>query len=191
MSRTHTAPAPSPDHAQARLLSVTGAPTQATFHTYTSGRNTIRIRNHTSRGPGTLLAGATASPAALHVTLRALERLCTVSAVAREQAVSALPSGALLSRLAELLSAAHAPTRTTASRLVAALSRSESRHWRRPEQRPPRRVWPSDSIVYYTGVAIEPWGPERLETGLGGCRSSDANPPVPRPILLVAMCRLA
>ena len=34
------------------------------------------------------------------------------------------------------------------------------------------RVPQERSIVYYTGVALEPWGPERLETGLGGSETA-------------------
>lgn len=112
------------------------------------------------------------SPPAVHAPLRALERLCAISATAREQADEAMPHGALLSRLAEELSGAHAPTRALASRLVATLSRSEARHWLPVEARRPKRTWPHDSIVYYTGVALEPWGPERLDTGLGGSETA-------------------
>ena len=119
-------------------------------------------------------------PASLHVPLRALERLCTVSARAREQAEGALPDGALLSCLADLLSMVGttaqtgppAQARTSASRIVAAFSRSEARHWQPASARPPARAWPPASVVYYTGVALEPWGPERLETGLGGSETA-------------------
>ena len=119
-------------------------------------------------------ASSPAEQAARHASLRALERLCRVSATAREQAAAAMPEAApLLSQLAALLqTSGHAPTRALASRTVASLSRSESRHWRPAAERPPPRAWPPSSLVYYTGVALEPWGPERLETGLGGSETA-------------------
>lgn len=85
---------------------------------------------------------AAAASAALSVSLRALERLCVASATAREEASAALPEGKLLSYLADQLGSAHPQTRASASRIVAALSRSEARHWLPPADRPPPRKWP-------------------------------------------------
>ena len=116
---------------------------------------------------------AAVPPAALPVYVRTLERMCSVSASAREQAAAALPEGELLSTIAQLLAShSHASTRACASKLVAAFSLSESRHWKPPMERLPPRQWPVDSIVYYTGVALEAWGPERLESGLGGSETA-------------------
>ena len=139
----------------------------------------------TGAGLDTVVAAGTAAALAVHidtldgassptlpVALRTLERLCVASAVAREEAADALPTGRLLTCLADHLSASNAQVRASASRVVGSLSRAESRHWKPALQRRPRRVWPRGSIVYYTGVALEPWGPEKLDTGLGGSETA-------------------
>ena len=115
------------------------------------------------------------------VSLKALERLCLISAVAREDATNALPDGELTQRLADLLTssseagaAAAAAIKAHASKLITAFSKSESRHWLPVSERREPIEWPDDSIVYYTGVALEPWGPERLNTGLGGSETAGA-----------------
>ena len=119
-------------------------------------------------------APSAAASAALGVSLRALERLCLVSAIAREDVRHSLPEFGSLSLLADQLSSPRCPAaaRASASRILAALSRSESRHWLPTASRAAPRVWPPRSIAYYTGVALESWGPERLETGLGGSETA-------------------
>ena len=97
------------------------------------------------------------------VSLKALERLCLISAVAREDATNALPDGELTQRLADLL--------TLRLRLCCRRCNKGARVKADTASPNPNHAigylyqsaesleWPDDSIVYYTALRLSRGAP--------------------------------
>ncbi|KAL1515106.1 hypothetical protein AB1Y20_004169 [Prymnesium parvum] len=111
-------------------------------------------------------------PAAAGAPLRALQRLCHLSATAREEIRELLPGAEASELFSPFMTAADATGRQLSSNILGEMARSESRHWLPKERRPLPRAWPHHSIAYYTGRSPESWSPDRLETGLGGAETA-------------------
>lgn len=155
-------------------------------------REALRLRGHVTALSSALEAALDAACAHTHSAAdeaRALaERsACALAAICE---VSPAASAAVRARLLPRLAAASAAARgdgsaqprsgmplcasaSASSRLLRALVRTEARHFTHPHGDPSRaRRWPRPSVAYYTGQPPEPWGPGRLESGLGGAETA-------------------
>lgn len=160
---------------QARLASLVAMRNAYILTAAAEGREVLRRAGHVKA----LCAVVVNSLECTTLLQRALLALCEM---VERSASAAEEARVVISRVASLVGARSRGAQDKggvgevgelALRLLSTLCRSEARHFDLGAGVDGyARTWPDESIVYYTGRPPEPWGPQRLATGLGGAETA-------------------